>query len=963
MRVLVEFRRPFSIFASITVLIELTLFALCFWGIAWQHRIPVNSGWMPEARGDRWIITEIDDDGPAAGKLMNGDELVSINGSNRVATFGLPLAIAGQGRKDYTIQVRRSGTQLSWTLPFWHQPDQAWRSLSCLLLALINFGVAVWIGAARPSYGAAQVAFFLFMGMARTFASSSLLAFPPALSGLSLWFAAIFTSHNWQPLECAVAYDFALRFPESLRNGRFPRLLRWFFYYAALLLFGISALLGLANILDMTARSALLPHWFPLEGFDSLRPSRALGALALFCVPPVLTLNYRQLQDPLARRRVRWVALGLSLALTPVALGIAAYLFLVFIGKASASTHVESFLDVTTLFFFALVPITFAYAIVRHKILGIRVVIRKGLQYLLARNVLRIVLWLPLIAIAVDLALHPHEPLADFLLNRSWWVYLLLIVSASLTLRYRNRLQIWVDRKFFRSAYEEEVILSDLIDSMQACENSDEVARVVAEKLQVSLHPSSTAVLYRKEAGGLFTVGYPQDKPIGLEFRGILNERVQDALQAHRSARTFTEISALLKEQESPSNDVLLNTLLTPITGANGSLLGVLLLGEKKSEQAYSHRDRRFLQAVATQMGLIFEMLKLKEQVREEGRVRVEVLGRLDQENIQLVLECPLCGACYSSPVTHCATDGTPVSLTLPIERVIEGKYRLERRIGTGGMGAVYEASDLRLERIVAVKVMTGRLFGNTSALRRFEREARAAARLQHPNIVSIYDFGSLRGGGAYLVMERITGRSWRTELTHFAKIRPKRAAGWFDQLCDAVAHAHSRGIVHRDLKPENLLVSFSNEGAERVTVLDFGVAKLRSLHENPEPELTSADRVIGTYGYMSPEQRSGEMVDGRSDIYAVAVLVIETLTNNRPPSSGASKTWLKEALQWADPTPVSDQLIQLLERALRESVEERLHSIYDLQHELIPLLYTCPPLLSTKASGAAGADTETMPG
>ncbi len=952
-------KRPFIWFASFAALAVLILLFFCVWGALRQRGTPVILGWSSSRHGDQWIIDDLDSHGPAAGRLKIGDRLVAIDGSSRVAHFGAPVTLAAHA-SSYTIEVLRRGQSISQTLFVWRRPRDGFRFVSYLLLALVNFCVAIWIFASRPHAAVAEVAFFLFLGTARSFAAAALDGLAPPLKGAAAGIALLSVSNGWEPLEWAVVYDFALRFPEPLKQPRLLLLLRWVLYLAGIAIFVASLLPLMADILNLSTSSALLPNWFSLAKFDDLRPvlTDILGAGALLSVPVFLARNYRQLPDPLARRRVRWAILGIGLAILPIALGISALVIFRFSGHPHAFQAAESFLDNFAALFSVIAPIALAYAIIKHRVLGIRVVIRKGLQYLLAKNVLRLILWLPIIAIAVDLALHPREPLADFLLNRSWWFYLLLIASASLTLRYRNRLQTWVDRKFFRSAYEEEAILSELIDAMQACGNLDDVARVVSEELERSLHPSSIAVLYRRSAGGLFTVGYPQDQAIGLEFRGILNERVQDALQGHRSARTFTEIAELLEDRDSASNDVLLNTLLTPISGSNGQLLGVLLLGEKKSEQSYSQRDRKLLQAVATQMGLIFEMLALKEQVREEGRVRIEVLGRLDQERIQLVLECPVCGACYSSPATVCTADGTALGLTLPIERIIDGKYRLERRIGTGGMGAVYEASDLRLDRVVAVKVMTGRLFGNTSALRRFEREARAAARLQHPNIVAIYDFGSLRGGGAYLVMQRIAGCSWRSEIARSGKVRPKRAAGWFEQLCDAVACAHSSGVVHRDLKPENLLVSLNNDGLERITVLDFGVAKLRSFHENHEPELTSVDRVIGTYGYMSPEQRWGGSVDSRSDIYSLGVIAIETLSNSRPPSSGASREWLEQALRWPRPNRITEELLRLLERTLRDTASERVKSVYDLQYELIPLLYECPSPLSTNVDGSPDAET-----
>jgi eukaryotic-like serine/threonine-protein kinase len=953
--------KPFPYFAALATLGMVALLALCLWSILQQRGVPTQVGWSPRPQGDSWFIDHVNPAGPAAGRLQAGDRIVSLNGSQRAARFG-PSRITFTPTSPYSIEVERSGRIIAETLPTRAAPT--WRYPSYFLLGLLNFALAVAIALSRPDYVVAQVAFFCFLGMARTFTSVCLTGFGPAGSGLGLWIALLFDSYIWSAVQWAVSLDFFLRFPEPLRQPRLFRLFRWLFYALAGCLFLVSLLTVLPDLLGLAGRSSLLPAWFPLRVFDQHKETASdlLGASALLLAPFILARNYRLLPDAVSRRRVRWAALGIGLSMVPIALGITALAVFQALGSYSAYESVEVFLDNFAALFSCIAPIALAYAIIKHRVLGIRVVVRKGLQYLLASNVLRLLLWLPVIAISLDVIAHPRRPIVDFFLNRSWWFYLFLIVSVSATLRYRHRLQTWVDRKFFRSAYEEEVILSELVDAMQGCESSDEVASTVSEKLQQGLQPSSVSVLYQKGPSGLFTVGYPRDEPIGLEYRGILNERVQDALQSQRSARTFTEIAALLKDERTTSNDLIMKTLVTPITGSNGQLLGVLLLGQKRSEQSYSPRDRRLLQAIAIQMGLVFEMLSLKEQVREEGRVRVEVLGKLDQDSIQLVLECPKCGACYTKPATHCEFDSCPLGMTLPIERIVDGKYRLERRIGTGGMGAVYEASDLRLDRIVAIKVMTGRLFGNTSALRRFEREARAAARLQHPNIVAVYDFGSLHGGGAYLVMQRVSGHSWRAELNRAGHIRPKRAAPWFNQLCDAIGCAHSQGIVHRDLKPENLLLSVGDDGLERVSVLDFGVAKLRDADGNPEPMLTSIDRVIGTYGYMSPEQRAGSVVDHRSDIYAVAVIAVETLTNNRPPSSGVSGEWPREALHWKAQTTDCEALVQLLGRALHESPRERPSNIYDLRQDLVSLLDVCPPPLISAAAGSGGDDTETMP-
>src|SRR6185295_10522275 len=161
--------------------------------------------------------------------------------------------------------------------------------------------------------------------------------------------------------------------------------------------------------------------------------------------------------------------------------------------------------------------------------------------------------------------------------------------------------------------------------------------------------------------------------------------------------------------------------------------------------------------------------------------------GRLEDRGVSLLKECPKCSACYDSSTDRCGEDGAELMLTLPIERTLDGKYRLERALGRGGYGVVYEASDLRLQRRVAAKVMMGSSFGDATAQRRFEREARAAARLDHRHITRVYDYGGIGSGGAYLIMELVAGQTWREELKRFGVIAPARAAEWFRQLLEGL--------------------------------------------------------------------------------------------------------------------------------------------------------------------------------
>jgi hypothetical protein len=319
--------------------------------------------------------------------------------------------------------------------------------------------------------------------------------------------------------------------------------------------------------------------------------------------------------------------------------------------------------------------------------------------------------------------------------------------------------------------------------------------------------------------------------------------------------------------------------LIVPITDPADRLVGALLLGEKKSEEPYSAADRQLLGAVARQAAVARENLRLRARVGAELRIRHDVLARLDGRLPDLLKECPACGACFEGAADRCSADGRLLVLSLPVARTIDGRYRLDRLIGKGGMGAVYEARDVRLDRTVAVKILLGRAFGQQAALRRFRREARAAARVSHPNLVPMYDYGSLEGEGAYLVMERVHGLTLRAELERANAMTPVGAADWFDQVLAGVSAAHAAGIIHRDLKPENVMGRRDASGALTVKILDLGLVKLRTGDPPVSGSMTAEGMIMGTPGYMAPEQSLGREVDHRTDIYAIAIMLVEALT------------------------------------------------------------------------------------
>lgn len=218
------------------------------------------------------------------------------------------------------------------------------------------------------------------------------------------------------------------------------------------------------------------------------------------------------------------------------------------------------------------------------------------------------------------------------------------------------------------------------------------------------------------------------------------------------------------------------------------------------------------------------------------------------------------------------------------IGRVIVGKFRLTRLLGEGAMGRVYEAKHLSLAKRIAVKVLHQSLTGDEGLARRFHREAKSASTLNHPNSISIMDFGQDIDGTLFIVMEFLEGRSLLDVLSEEAPLPLDRTVRILSQVCLALDAAHHHKIIHRDLKAENVMVTDRRDEIDFVKVCDFGIAKVQDpKSDNPDTAITVAGMVCGTPEYMSPEQARGEPLDGRSDLYSLGILLYYMVTDRLP--------------------------------------------------------------------------------
>ncbi|HEY0876096.1 MAG TPA: serine/threonine-protein kinase [Vicinamibacterales bacterium] len=255
----------------------------------------------------------------------------------------------------------------------------------------------------------------------------------------------------------------------------------------------------------------------------------------------------------------------------------------------------------------------------------------------------------------------------------------------------------------------------------------------------------------------------------------------------------------------------------------------------------------------------------------------------------------------------------TPVVPGVP--EVIDRRYQVEQRLGRGGTGAVYRARDVRLDRLVAVKVVRAGKLGDAVARQRFRREAQLLSGLQHPSIVSIFDYGTLPDGGAYLVMELVRGEDLRTVLQREGRIGLPRALRILSSVCEAVEAAHRDGVLHGDLKPENILLP--GDGVE-AKVLDFGLAKVV-----PDPALLNAGGVIfGTPAYMAPERLRGLEPDARSDIFSLGAVAFEMLTGELPFGRGPLADIVLAQARGVPGFPADVRVPSDLEEAVRTALD-----------------------------------------
>ncbi|MEW6736029.1 MAG: serine/threonine-protein kinase [Acidobacteriota bacterium] len=257
--------------------------------------------------------------------------------------------------------------------------------------------------------------------------------------------------------------------------------------------------------------------------------------------------------------------------------------------------------------------------------------------------------------------------------------------------------------------------------------------------------------------------------------------------------------------------------------------------------------------------------------------------------------ECPVCNSCFGDHMNVCDRDQSLLQELLPGAPIIGKRYRLDRKIGAGTMGIVFQGTEIETGKTIAVKIISPELlYVDPGLVDLFVQHGRAATTLQHPNIVRVFDYGRTSHNLLYLIMEYLEGCTLTELLNQQGKLSIKHALSIITQVCEAIAGAHRFGIHHRDLKPSNVFITIDSNGQEIVKVLDFGIARLKTVELLALVPTTVRETLLSNPYYMAPEQFEGTAIDARADIYAIGVLLYHIFTGQLP-FYGSSYDAIKE--------------------------------------------------------------------
>ena len=330
--------------------------------------------------------------------------------------------------------------------------------------------------------------------------------------------------------------------------------------------------------------------------------------------------------------------------------------------------------------------------------------------------------------------------------------------------------------------------------------------------------------------------------------------------------------------------------------------------------------------------------------------------------------ECSHCRYCFPDEINNCPTDGSKLKVSIPGDTVLDNRYQLDRRLGHGGMGIVFQGRHILLKTTFAIKVILPDLVGNDPMLvTRFRQEAMVAARMRHPNLVRVTDFGVVHGM-PYLVMELIVGRSLHDILLDETRLPPQRTLEIMEAVCAGVGSAHKQGVIHRDLKPLNIMLMNGVPPIQGVKILDFGLAKIKSGELLGSFVAAQTTGLMGSPSYMAPELWSDDEPDVRTDVYSLGIILYQMLAGDVPYRGNTVPSIMKKHLTQPVPSFSQDGVIvpreieAVVRKALAKAREDRYASVEELAEDFRQAVNAIGRDLDRTRHEFGSFDARTMP-
>jgi len=690
--------------------------------------------------------------------------------------------------------------------------------------------------------------------------------------------------------------------PRESLAARFLRILELVAGPAGVLLFTLNALLGLGLLPDTP--------WVTVFARRSAGGTvywTTVFALALTTVPIALTGTRFLSGDEKRRVRLFWLAFWFGLGPTVVVNVVGG---LPVVGRPFTDWMMRGWLALALELFLATVPITVAYAILVRRLLPLRVVIRQAAQYLFARWTVTGAFLVPVVVVILESYEHRHETIAAAVSDRAIMLALAVALAGIAVLARENILR-QVDRWFFREPYDPSEVLLSLATQTRRARRIDELVAVLTSAVDRALRPDVVAVLTRNQVGDFVSLfGSVEPLParsILVDLLGAASEPIEVVLDPQSALRWLPrdERQWLVDSRSS---------LLVPLQASEGGLIGIVTISERKSELPFSRFDRDLLVAIAEAGALTME----HHSARTDSLTAEPALDEfwlVGPPALAQAGECPACGHVEPGGDRACARCGARLSVST-VPHVMFGKFRFDERVGQGSMGIVYRATDLSLDRVVAIKTLPGTSPEDSQRLR---SEAKAMAAVLHRNLAIVYGAESWRGR-PMLICEFMAHGTLADRLRR-GPLPCAEALSLVVALADALHVIHATGVLHRDIKPSN--IGFASDDAPKL--LDFGLVQMLRptvAAASSQETFTSVpgDRaalealsltapLIGTPLYLSPEAVLGQAPSVLFDLWSLNVLLCEAMTG-RHPFRGRTLTETLDQIRRADLTDYFDASI-----------------------------------------------------